>query len=108
LDVIKKINGHIYDKRKPVRFFKDILERKGFIIEKIIRKKFFMRFIDGSAFLNHYVIRFAFLDSWKNVIKDNERTKIFTLLEEKLNEFSKFENELKLTIPFVCIICKKC
>ena len=66
-----------------------------------------MRYLNGSALLNHHFIRLIFLDGWRNVVPPDEADRVFTVLEDKLNQHASQTGELRLTIPFVCIDCRK-
>jgi hypothetical protein len=66
-----------------------------------------MRYLNGTAFLNHHFIKLAFLDSWIRIVPPGKRKKVFSLLEEKLNDYSRAKGELRQTIPFVCMDCRK-
>lgn len=59
------LETHIYEKRKPLNVVKALLSNAGFEIADIKYGNFSYRFIDGTAMLNHFFIKIAFLDSWK-------------------------------------------
>jgi hypothetical protein len=77
------------------------------MIKKVILESFYMRYLNGTAFLNHHFIKLAFLESWIKIVPPGRRNKVFSLLEENLNNYSKVKGELWLTIPFVCMDCRK-
>jgi len=104
---VQKMYKHISLKRKPLKEIKRLLAKSGFEIAGTTEDSFQMRYLNGSAMLNHYCIRLAFLDSWKNIVPADDVDKVFTIVEEKLNEQAKKKGQLCLTIPFVCIDCKK-
>lgn len=104
---IQKMYDQISSKRKPVKDTKDLLVNSGFEIVGVLEDSFKMRFLNGSAMLNHYFIRLAFLDGWKNILQPNDVGKVFTILEDRLNRQAEKNGQLCLTIPFVCIDCKK-
>jgi hypothetical protein len=64
---------------------------------------FTMRFLNGSAFLNHSFLILGFIDGWKNIILDDDKKRFFTKLEENLNKYAGKKGELKLTIPMAYI-----
>lgn len=67
-DEIKKMKAQIYSKRKPLNETKSLLENAGFEIKNLIHDSFEIRFSDGTAMFNHYLIRFWFLDGWKSIL----------------------------------------
>ncbi len=66
-DEIKKMKEHIYSKRKPLVEIKSLLEDIGFSIKNIFHDSFRLRFVDGTTMLNHYLIRYWFMDGCKKV-----------------------------------------
>lgn len=104
-DEVKKMKNQIYSKRKPLSETKTLLENSGFKIKNIFRDKFSMKFIDGSTMLNHFLIRLAFIEGWKSILKSSALEKIFNQVEDKLNKIAKNKGEVELTIPFVTIDC---
>ncbi len=73
------------------------------------RKKnsFALRFLDGATMFNHSLIKYWFLDGWKNILKPGDLQNIFEQLENKLNSAAKENGEIILTVPFVTIDCRK-
>ena len=106
-DAIVKMKQHIKEKRKSLKENLDQVRKNRFTVKEIIQKSFYMRYLNGTAFLNHHFVKIAFLESWIKIVPPGKRSKVFSLLEEKLNNFSKTKGELRLTIPFVCIDCRK-
>jgi len=104
-DEVKKMKNQIYSKRKPLSETETLLENSGFKIKNISRDKFSIKFIDGSTMLNHFLIRFAFIEGWKSILKSSAQEKIFNQVEDKLNKIAKNKGEFELTIPFVTIDC---
>jgi ubiquinone/menaquinone biosynthesis C-methylase UbiE len=96
---------HIYQKRKPVEEYVGLLNDHGYIINEISPTHFEHRCVDGTAMFNHFLIRLAFINSWKEIIPQEKQNKIFTELEEKLNDFASQHGGLKMTIPFTLIDC---
>jgi arsenite methyltransferase len=106
-DAIVKMEKHIKEKRKSLKENLIQVEKNHFTIKKIIQESFYMRYLNGTAFLNHHFIKLAFLDSWIKIVPPGKRNKVFSLLEENLNNYSKAKGELRITIPFVCMDCRK-
>jgi SAM-dependent methyltransferase len=106
-DAIVKMEEHIKEKRKSLKENSDQVKKNRFTIKKVILERFYMRYLNGTAFLNHHFIKLAFLNSWIKIVPSGKRNKVFSLLEENLNNYSKVKGELRLTIPFVCMDCRK-
>jgi arsenite methyltransferase len=104
---IRKMKEQIFSKRKPLDFTISLLESSGFSVNNVLHDSFRIRFADGTAMFNHYLIRFWFLDGWKKVVPEKDREKIFFLVEERLNNTAAEAGEFSLTIPYVTIDCRK-
>lgn len=68
---------------------------------------FTMRFVNGTAFLNLFFIKYAFLDGWKSILPTKELNNAYTKLEDNLNLITKKENELQMSVPIAYIEGKK-
>ena len=62
-----------------------------------------MRFLDGSAFLNHHFVKVGWLSSWQGIIPEADWEVVFSLLETNLNNLAKKSNGLNLTVPMAFI-----
>jgi len=100
---IQDMHDHIYHKRKPVSYHSELIHKAGFRDIRIQYDTFTLKFTDGTSMLNHYFIRLAFLPSWLNILKKEDRESLFFQVSEKLNEISRKQGSLSLSIPF-CII----
>ena len=107
LNEIELMKEHIYKKRKPVEEFIQLLNDEGYIINETSHAKFEYKFVDGSAMLNHFLIKLAFVGSWKALLPDDRQEEIFKEIEVRLNNLADQSGELLLTIPFVLIDCIK-
>jgi arsenite methyltransferase len=106
-DAVLKMQEHIYQKRRPVEEVVEMLRKNAFTDIWVTQDAFPLRFADGSAMLNHSFISHWFLPNWKELVPKDKLIKVFTLIEEKLNNIARDEGELSLTIPFALIDCKK-
>jgi ubiquinone/menaquinone biosynthesis C-methylase UbiE len=97
------MHNHIYEKRKPVAEMTRMLSENAFLIKDLIHDQFNYRFSDGSAMLNHYFIRLAFMDSWMKILPEEKREIIFSKVEDRLNEHANLIGGIKLSIPFILI-----
>ena len=106
-NLVEKVDGHIYEKRKPLDEVAGMLANKGFQVKNIIHDKFEYKFVDGTTFLNHYFMRLAFMDSWIKIVPENKLHEIFNIIENKINIKAEKEGLFRLSIPFVVIDCIK-
>jgi len=100
---IELMKQHIYEKRRPLDEMISIVQKHGFMIKDLEHDQFNYRFSNGTAMLNHYFIRLAFMDSWIRILPGNRLEEIFDTIETRLNEQAEMTGGIKLTIPFVLI-----
>lgn len=100
---IQLMHKHISKKRPSVDWMVDRIQNHGFMIKDLIHDQFEYRFANGSAMLNHYFIRLAFMDSWISLVPADKLDQIFDTIESRLNEDAKNLGGVKLSIPFVVI-----
>ncbi len=70
-------------------------------------ESFEMKFVDGSAFLNHHFVKVGWLTSWLTVFPKEELRELFSSLEQNLNEYSIKNNGLTLTVPMLYLEGRK-
>jgi arsenite methyltransferase len=85
----------------------DQLHDAGFKVNRTIEESFDMRFLDGSALLNHSLTKIGFLDGWRNVVDQDDERAVFERIEELLNEEAELIGELRMTVPMLFIEAKK-
>lgn len=107
VEEVKKMKQQIYSKRKPLEDIKKSLSETGFEIKNIKNDSFTLRFLNGTAMFNHSLIKYWFLDGWKNILNPGNIQNIFEQVENKLNSVAKENGEVILTVPFVTIDCRK-
>ncbi|MFA6599223.1 MAG: hypothetical protein WCS69_15985, partial [Ignavibacteriaceae bacterium] len=100
---IELMHRHIYNKRRPLDEILSMLTKHGFLIKDLEHDQFNYKFADGTAMLNHYFIRLAFMDSWIKFLPEDKVEYIFKSIESRLNEQAKILDGIKLSIPFVMI-----
>ena len=100
---IKLMGEHIYQKRKPVDECVLLLKEFGYKVNEIVHDEFSYQFVDGTAMYNHFLIRLAFMESWRLLIPEEKRNEIFSLVEKRLNVYSEKKSGLNLSVPF-CLI----
>ena len=84
-----------------------MIEHAGFEINEIFEDSFFFRFLDGTTMFNHFMIRLAFMESWRNILNPKDEKMIFDAIEIELNKIAALRKEFTLTIPWVCINSSK-
>ena len=77
------------------------------MIDSVKHEYFEYKFVDGTTMLNHYFIRLAFIDGWKDIVSEDKQETVFELIEKDLNKKSQTDGIMKLSVPFVVIDCKK-
>ena len=85
--------------RGTIQSMRELLENSGLKINKQIESSFSMRFLNGSAFLNHSVVIVGFIYPWRSMFDEQDKLPFFDRFEENLNQVSQENGELKLTIP---------
>ncbi len=93
--------------RGSIESIRELLGTAGFEITNQIESSFTLRYLNGTTFLNYSVIIVGFIDSWRNLLDESDKEYFFNKFEENLNEYSKKNGELKLTIPMVYFQCMK-
>ena len=97
---------HIEQKRPSVDKIINPL-KNDFIIKNVEYDQFNYHFSNGTAMLNHYFIKVAFVDSWKEILPKDKIQEVFKIIETKHNEQAEEFGGIKLSIPFVLINCHK-
>jgi ubiquinone/menaquinone biosynthesis C-methylase UbiE len=89
--------------RLTSKIIQSCLKEVGFKITKTEKSSFTLRFLDGTAFFSHSLVRYGFLEDWKKLIPSEYWDKVFTELETKVNDIAQDKGEFSLTIPVVYI-----
>jgi arsenite methyltransferase len=100
---IDLMRRHISHKRPPVGSIVSMLQNHGFTIKDREHDQFSYSFANGTALLNHYFIRLAFMDSWIRLLPPDKVEQVFDIVETYLNEVAELKGNLNLSIPFVII-----
>lgn len=103
----RKLSEHIYSRRKPVSEFETMLDKYGFRVISIYDDTFHYRFVDATAMLDHFFVKFAFMPSWKEIIPEDRQEEIFDKIETKLNLKSERSGGFSMQVPFVTMDCEK-
>ena len=91
------------DHRATIETVSKMFSDNGFKVCRYIEESFEMRFLDGSAFLNHYFVKQGWLTTWMSIFPKEELKETFLTLEQNLNYYSKKNGKLTLTIPMAFI-----
>jgi hypothetical protein len=89
--------------RGTVESISKMFTMNGFVVRRHFVESFEMKFLNGSAFLNHHFIKLGWLKSWIDILTNENVKQIFTLLEENLNLTANKMGGLVLTIPMAFI-----
>ena len=99
---IESMYKHIEQKRPSLDKILNPM-KNDFIIKDIEYDQFNYKFSSGTAMLNHFFIKVAFMEAWKKILPENRIKDIFKRIEEELNEQANKNCGIKLSIPFVLI-----
>lgn len=99
IKTLKKEEEHRGDVESITASFK----ASGFKVMRILEENFEMKFLDGTAFLNHHFVKVGWLLSWMGLFPKEELHDIFAALEQNLNTIAAANNGLLLTVPMVFI-----
>jgi ubiquinone/menaquinone biosynthesis C-methylase UbiE len=88
--------------RATVASVRDLLEKGGFSVTRVLERTGRMRFANGTALLRHHFIKLGFLDEWKKVVPGRE-AETFLRLQTKLDEIADKNGDLSLTIPMAYV-----
>jgi arsenite methyltransferase len=78
-----------------------LLEQAGFIVAHVVEDRFQLRYLDGTAFFNHWLTKVGFLDGWREVVNPEDQEAVFARLEARLNERAARDDELQMTVPML-------
>jgi len=106
-DAITKMHAHISEKRKSVDYLKELIMTAGFTIQNINVEGFRLKYSDGTAFLNHFLICNAFLQSWRSILPEGSADAILNTVEQRLNGIASSQGEIVMSVPYVCFDCVK-
>ncbi|MEO6039109.1 MAG: class I SAM-dependent methyltransferase [Saprospiraceae bacterium] len=89
--------------RGTVASITKLLTDHGFQSSRHYTDRFEMRFLDGSAFLNHHFIKLGWLSEWRDLLPPADREASFSALEQNLNAYAQSSGGLSLTVPVAFI-----
>ena len=100
--LIDKLNEH-QEHRGNIDSISKLFTQNGFKVTRHLEESFEMKFLDGSAFLNHHFVKPGWLDSWRKLLPPDRLVETFKLIEQNLNSYSKTQGSLVLTVPMLFI-----
>lgn len=97
IPLLKKEEDHRSTVDSVAKLFTD----HGFHVSRHYEESFEMKFIDGTAFLNHHFVKLGWLVNWVKLFPPDQLSEIFATLEENLNKYAMEQNGLTLTVPIM-------
>jgi SAM-dependent methyltransferase len=104
---LDRLDAHIHEKRKPLSHTKGLLANAGLELVEVHEDAFTMRYTDGTAMLDNFIIKLAFLASWTGVLEAGDVGPVFEAVEHELNRAADEKGGLTLTVPWVCLDCRR-
>lgn len=101
-ELVAKLNKH-QEHRGTIKSVSKLFTENGFKVCRHYQESFEMKFLDGSAFLNHHFVKLGWLTSWRDLLPPDKLVEIFTSLEQNLNSFSNKAGGLTLTVPMAFV-----
>jgi arsenite methyltransferase len=99
ISLLKKDEEH----RGSIETVSKLFTNNGFKVIRYFEESFEMKFVDGTAFLNHHFVKLGWVVTWIGLFPKVELQEIFSVLEQNLNDFSTKNNGLILTVPMAYI-----
>jgi arsenite methyltransferase len=100
--IVDKLIAH-EEHRGTLNSISKLFRENGLKICRHFEENFEMKFLDGSAFLNHHFIKLGWFTSWRDLLPPEELKEIFLSLEQNLNSHSNEFSGLTLTVPMAFI-----
>ncbi|MBN2471351.1 MAG: methyltransferase domain-containing protein [Anaerolineae bacterium] len=97
-ELLPALEAHI-SQRATAAGIRARLEAAGWRVVDVLEDTLTMRYLDGTALLNHAFIRIAFMEGWYEFLPEADRAPVFARLEANLNQRAAAEGGLALTVP---------
>jgi arsenite methyltransferase len=78
-----------------------LFSKNGIKVTKTALDSFEMKFVDGTAFLNHHFVKLGWLTTWIALFPKDELETIFSALEQNLNTYANTSGGLTLSVPML-------
>lgn len=102
-EIIPVLRQHIYLKRRPVNEYEELLKESGFVNTEILYDQFTYRFADGSAMFEFPFIKYAFMDSWLELLPHDRTEEVFMEIERRMNIISSSVGVWTISVPYAVI-----
>ena len=92
--------------RPDIERLREMLARAGLSVARTVERETELRYLDGSAFLRHWLIRLGFIPGWRKIVGNEgspEERRVFERLEARLNAVAAERGELRMTLPLLYI-----
>jgi arsenite methyltransferase len=106
IDVIGSLDAE-ENHRTTIDSAKKLFQELKFTNTKVIQSSFSMRYANGTALLHDYFINFAFLDSWRSILKKDIEHTLFHKLEANLNRAAQANEGLSFSVPIAYLEFQK-
>lgn len=80
-----------------------LVEAGGFRVARVVERECALRYLDGSAFLRHWLTVLGFLGGWRAVVEPGEERAVFAALEARLDTLARASGELRTTVPMLYV-----
>lgn len=97
-DLRPRLDAHI-SHRATAADIRAALAAAGWRVTDAVEDTLTMRYLDGTALLNHTFIRIAFMEGWHEFLPETDRAPVFARLEANLNRHAAEAGELALSVP---------
>ncbi len=104
--ILPAVEAHISGKRKTVSEIQCLIAEAGFHPFNTTTGSFSWRFVDFSAFLNHWSVNALFLPHWLELLP-GDGEKFLGEMAEALDPKARGSGGFTVTIPFACFDARK-
>ncbi len=101
-DALAKLAEHV-QKRVTIQELNELMGEFGFAPTRAETEMTMFRFLNGSAFLRHFIIKEAFLDEWRRLLDPKSEEEVFRRVEQALNQTAERAGELRLSVPMAYV-----
>ena len=92
-------------RQKPLKEVEAELKNTGLCISEITLRQYSISFLDGTAFLNHWMVKEELIPDWDLFLNGTGRETFSRLVENRLNEISGQQRALVFNMPFAVLDC---
>lgn len=102
----KKLQDYVAHRGTQEQIVAEI-EAVGFSLDKVVAEEAIMRFVEAQAVLDHSLMRFSFIDTWKNLVAIEHQDAFLAQLLARMEEVISSKGEFKITIPMLYLAFTK-